>query len=153
MDEAITLRRGEAADAATIRALTRAAYAKWVPLIGREPKPMGADYEAAVRAHRFDLLFVGEALAGLIETIDQGDRLLIENVAVDPAFQGCGLGTTLMDQAEQIAADLGHRLIWLYTNQRFSENIRLYERLGYRIDGEEDLGGGMVRVNMSKGLA
>lgn len=54
---ALTLRQAVPADAPAIRALTRAAYAKWVPLIGREPKPMTADYEQAVRHHRFDLLY------------------------------------------------------------------------------------------------
>ena len=34
----IELRQATAADAAAIRGLTRAAYAKWVALIGREPK-------------------------------------------------------------------------------------------------------------------
>lgn len=150
MDE-ISLRTAVPADASAIRDLTRAAYAKWVPLIGREPKPMGADYEAAVRAHRFDLLCVGGELAALIETIDEGDHLLIENVAVSPGHQGKGLGTRLMAQAEAVARALGYRRLRLYTNQRFEENIRLYRRLGYRIDSEEP-SGDAVRVNMSKDL-
>jgi hypothetical protein len=39
MTDTEELRQGMATDAPAIRALTRAAYAKWVPLIGREPKP------------------------------------------------------------------------------------------------------------------
>ncbi len=152
MSDIITLRTAVPNDATAIRDLTRAAYAKWVPLIGREPKPMLADYEAAVRQHRFDLLCVAGELAALIETIDQGDKLLVENVAVSPDHQGRGLGTRLMAQAESVARGLGHGRIWLYTNQRFEENIRLYSRLGYRIDGEEPIGDA-VRVNMSKDLA
>ena len=147
----ITLRTAVPDDATAIRDLTRAAYAKWVPLIGREPKPMLADYDAAVRQHRFDLLYVGGELAALIETLDEGDQLLIENVAVSPSHQGQGLGTRLMAQAEAVARGLGHGRIWLYTNQRFEENIRLYSRLGYRIDSEEP-SGDAVRVNMSKDL-
>jgi ribosomal protein S18 acetylase RimI-like enzyme len=123
MNDAIALRRAGALDTEAIRSLTRAAYAKWVPLIGREPKPMGADYEAAVLKHRFDLLYVGDVLAALIETADQGDRLLIVNVAVAPDFQGQGLGTRLMAHAEVIAGSLCLRRLWLYTNQRFVENI------------------------------
>ncbi|HEY5203999.1 MAG TPA: GNAT family N-acetyltransferase, partial [Roseiarcus sp.] len=45
-------------DAARIRDLTRAAYAKWVELIGREPLPMQADYERTVAEHTIDLLIV-----------------------------------------------------------------------------------------------
>jgi ribosomal protein S18 acetylase RimI-like enzyme len=145
----IALRRAVPADAPAIRELTRAAYAKWVPLIGREPKPMTADYEAAVRSHRFDLLYADGALAALIETIVQPDHLLIENVAVLPAFQGHGLGRRLLDHAETLAAEAGFDEIRLYTNQRFVENVALYRRLGYRFEREES-GERGVTVHMSK---
>ena len=65
----VEIRPAVAADAARIRELTRAAYAKWVALIGREPLPMQADYEQALREHEIDLLTIGGDLAGLIETI------------------------------------------------------------------------------------
>ena len=144
-----TLRQAVASDAAAVRALVRAAYAKWVPLIGRAPKPMGADYEAAVRDHRVDLACLGGELAALIETIPQPDHLLVENVAVAPAFQGQGLGRFLMAHAERLAAERGFGDIRLYTNQRFAENVRLYLALGYRIDREEESALG-VTVYMSK---
>lgn len=143
------LRQAVASDAAAVRALVRAAYARWVPLIGREPKPMGADYDAAVRDHRVDLAYLGDELAALIETIPQPDHLLVENVAVAPAFQGQGLGRFLMAHAERLAAAQGHAEMRLYTNQRFAENIRLYLELGYGIDREEESALG-VTVYMSK---
>ena len=145
------LRLAVAADAPAIRALTRAAYAKWVPLIGREPKPMTADYEQAVKHHRFDLLYMDGQLAALIETIRQPDHLLIENVAVLPAFQGQGLGRRLLALAEDLAVELGFAEIRLYTNQRFAENVALYRRCGYGIDKEE-AGERGVTVYMSKSL-
>ena len=148
---AVTIRRAAPADAAAIRQLTREAYAKWVPVIGREPKPMGADYEAAVSSHRFDLLYADDVLAGLIETIDEGDQLLIENVAVAPGFQGRGFGQRLMAEAEDIAAALGRERIRLYTNQRFAENVQLYLKLGYVVDREAPIADGVV-VHMSKTL-
>jgi ribosomal protein S18 acetylase RimI-like enzyme len=151
MSEAGELRRAVASDAPAIRALTREAYAKWVPLIGREPKPMTADYAEAVRRHRIDLLHLDGVLAALIETIAEADHLLIENVAVSPAFQGRGLGRKLMAHAEQIAASAGHRETRLYTNNLFAENIELYRKLGYRIDREEVLAIG-VAVHMSKAI-
>ncbi len=149
MGEAEVFRQGLAADASAIRALTRTAYAKWVPLIGREPLPMTADYEKALQIHRFDLLFVEETLAGLIETVPQFDHLLIENVAVAPLHQRRGFGRKLMVHAELLAVQLGFGEIRLYTNHRFAENIQLYGRLGYRVDLEETLNGG-VAVHMSK---
>jgi ribosomal protein S18 acetylase RimI-like enzyme len=152
VQEALTLRLGGVADVAAIRQLTREAYAQWIPVIGREPLPMGADYDAAVRRHRFDLLYVGGVLAGLIETADQGERLYIENVAIAPAFQGRGLGPRLIAHAEGLARAQGRRSVALCTNQRFAANVALYLRLGFDIDGEVDLGAGTVRVDMSKAL-
>jgi ribosomal protein S18 acetylase RimI-like enzyme len=143
------LRRAVATDAPAIRDLTRSAYAKWVPLIGREPLPMTVDYAEAVRKHRFDLLYVDGTLAALIETVAESDHLLIENVAVSPPFQRRGLGRKLLAHAETLAASLGFSEIRLYTNKRFDENLQLYSRLGYRVDKEEEFMGGLV-VHMSK---
>jgi hypothetical protein len=52
------IRSATPADAAAIRNIVRAAYAKWVPALGREPLPMQADYERAVREHQIDLLYI-----------------------------------------------------------------------------------------------
>jgi ribosomal protein S18 acetylase RimI-like enzyme len=101
----IELRQATPADAAAIRSLTRAAYAKWVALIGREPKPMTADYEVTLRQHRFDLLLSGGVPAALIETVEEDGQLLIENVAVAPRFQRQGFGRMLLAHAERLARD------------------------------------------------
>jgi len=84
--------------------------------------------------------------------IPETGHLLIENVAVSPAFQNRGLGRKMLSHAEDVAAALGYAEIRLYTNKRFVENIRLYAGLGYAIDREEELKGGSV-VHMSKRLA
>ena len=150
--DAVTVRRAGPADADAIAALTREAYAKWVPLIGREPLPMTADYAQAVRDHRFDLLFAGQDLAALIETAPQGDDLLIVNVAVHPTFQKRGFGVRLMRLAETLAAEAGLAGLRLYTNQRFAENIALYRSLGYAVEREEESALG-VTVYMTRPLA
>ena len=139
-------------DAVAIRELTRAAYAKWVPMIGREPKPMQADYDLAVQNHIIDLVRQTNTLVALIETIANDDHLLIENVAVSPAHQGRGYGRLLMAHAEQLARSMGYRQIRLYTNKMFVENIRLYSHLGYEIDREEAFRGGFL-VHMHKQLS
>jgi GNAT superfamily N-acetyltransferase len=131
-------RRAAPADAAAVRELTRAAYAKWVPVIGREPRPMTANYDAVVRDHLVDLLHdAGGELIGLIEMAPASDHLLIVNVAVTPARHGQGHGRALMARAEDVARSLGLAELRLYTNGRFAENVRLYGRLGYGVDREE----------------
>lgn len=149
MTRAFSLRAATNADVDAIRALTREAYGKWVPLIGREPLPMTADYAEAVRKHRIDLFEANGELLALIEMVPREDHLLIENVAVSPRHQGQGIGRKLLVHAEQVAAELGVDDIRLYTNKRFTENVQLYLRHGYAIDREEPLKDGFL-VHMSK---
>jgi ribosomal protein S18 acetylase RimI-like enzyme len=144
-----SIRRGVQADADAIAALTREAYAKWVELIGREPLPMTVDYAEAVKSHRFDLLFAGTDFAALIETVPQGGWLMIENVAVRPAFQRRGYGVRLLRLAETLSVESGLRGTRLYTNQRFTANLGLYASLGYRVEREAPHNGG-VTVHMAK---
>jgi ribosomal protein S18 acetylase RimI-like enzyme len=146
------IRRGLPVDAAQIQALTRAAYAQWIPLIGREPLPMQADYDRAVREHMIDLLFWRGELTALIEMQPNPDHLYIVNVAVSPSFQSQGHGRHMMAHAERLAASLGLRELRLDTNKKFSRNIELYRRLGYAVDREEPFRD-TFRVWMSKRLA
>ena len=138
-------------DAAAVTALTRSAYSKWVPLIGREPLPMRADHAAHIRDHRADLLFVGRDLAGLVETVERDDAVLIENLAVEPRFQKRGYGRKMVAYAEQLAREARLTTVRLYTNQRFEENLRLYASLGYEVEQEEALNGG-IAVHMVKAV-
>jgi ribosomal protein S18 acetylase RimI-like enzyme len=147
----MNLRPATPDDVPAITALVRAAYEKWVPLIGREPMPMQADYEVAVHDHMIDLLFDGEALVGLIETIQHPDHLFIENVAVTPQRQGQGFGRHLMAHAEGKARDLNLSALRLVTNAAFASNVQLYRDIGYRTEREEAFLGG-IAVHMHKAL-
>jgi GNAT superfamily N-acetyltransferase len=73
------------------------ALAKGVEVTGRGPLPIRVDYTQAIAKHRFDLLYSGNALIALIETVPVGDHLLIERVAVAPNAQGRGFGKRLMN--------------------------------------------------------
>ena len=137
-------------DAEAIRNLVRAAYAKWVPLIGREPMPMKVDYAVAIAEHDFDLLSDGDTIVGLIETEHRPDHLWIENVAVHPDRQGQGLGKKLLKWVEKRAEVAGTGELRLLTNEAFEANIRLYKKIGYKIDRTEPFHLGGTTVYMSK---
>jgi GNAT superfamily N-acetyltransferase len=117
-------------DVDAIRALTRAAYAKWVPLIGREPMPMQADPAEAVRLHRVDLL-EDEGLLGLVEVHLAPDHLWVENLCVRPDLQGRGIGPRLLSHAETLAAGAGLPRLRLLTNPAFTGNVAFYQRHGF----------------------
>jgi GNAT superfamily N-acetyltransferase len=117
---------------------------KWCAVIGREPMPMTADYEHAVRHHVIDLAFVDDELVGLVEMIPREDDLLIENVCVDPDRQGGGLGRRLVAHAEEETRKRGHGTVRLYTNKLFAANLGFYAGLGYEVEREEPFRGGMT---------
>lgn len=151
-NSSIRLRPAVPADAAAIRDIVRAAYAKWVPVIGREPLPMRADYDKAVAEHPFDLAVEDDRIVGLIETVLAEDHLWIENVCVAPDAQGRGIGRLLLELAERKAIGAGRAELRLLTNGAFEANVSLYKRQGYVIDREEPFMNGMT-VRMSKKLA
>jgi ribosomal protein S18 acetylase RimI-like enzyme len=138
-------------DLVFVEAIVRAAYARYVPRIGRAPAPMDDDYAARIAQARVHVLENGCVIQGLIVLLPEKDALLLDNVAVDPACQGSGLGRKLLAFAEQAARAAGHDVIRLYTNEAMTENIALYTRLGYAEThrGEEK---GLRRVYMEKRL-
>jgi GNAT superfamily N-acetyltransferase len=149
---ALTFRRAGESDAETVRALTHEAYAKWVPVIGRPPKPMNADYDKAVRAHVIELAYLGGELAGLIELIPAADHLLLENLAVTPTHQGKGIGRRLMVRVEELACAQGFSMVRLYTNRAFTTNLAFYQSLGYTIEREEPIKTGGFLVHFVKDM-
>ncbi|MFD2262679.1 GNAT family N-acetyltransferase [Lacibacterium aquatile] len=127
-----------------VRRITLDAYAKWVPLLGREPLPMLVDYRQAILDHRIDFAERDGDVLGLIELVPGTAHLLIENLAVDPAAQGQGVGRALMAHAQQLAHDQGLAELRLYTNKLFEANIRFYRGLGFKLTQEQPFRGGTV---------
>lgn len=152
MSADLEFRRAAPDDVAAVRELTRKAYMKWCAVIGREPLPMTADYDHAVRHHVIDLAFRDGRLVGLVEMIPRVDDLLIENVCVDPVEQGGGIGRRLVAHAEEETRRRGRRVIRLYTNKLFAANLSFYEAQGYAIEREEAFKGGTL-VHFRKSLA
>lgn len=147
----VRFRKAEPQDAPAVGAIVRAAYAKWVPIIGREPRPMTADYDVAIRDNLIDIACIGERIVGLIEMMIRTDHLWIENLAVDPDHQGLGLGRGLLSRGEARAIQAGLSETRLLTNSAFESNIGLYERAGYAIVGREPFMGGTT-IYMNKKL-
>ena len=144
------LRRATHADAARILALSRAAYAKWVALIGREPLPMTADYARAVEEHIVDLLERDGTLVALIEIAPAEDHVSIENVAVEPCEQGNGYGDYLLSHAETFARSRSINELRLYTNEKFAANIIYYAKRGYEEYHRGVMVPGSITVHMRK---
>lgn len=147
----LTFEAARPKDAAEIREVVRAAYAKWVAIVGREPMPMKADYAAAIDNHRIEIACLAGKAVGVIETDFREDHLWIENVAVSPDHQDKGLGRQLLSRAEQRAVEANRSELRLLTNAAFVGSIAFYEKAGFRIDKTEPFLGGTT-LYLSKKL-
>ena len=150
-EDKINIRKASLDDAKTIAALTDSAYAKYIPLIGRKPQPMTADYAKMVVENSIWLLTLESQPIGVLVLLYEPDNILIYSVVIQPEYQHHGLGRYLLAWAERQALQAGYRSVRLYTNERFEDNLRLYRRLGYQETRREPLLGSTV-VHMIKAL-
>ena len=63
------------------------------------------------------------------------DEAYISSLAVDPAWQGLGLGNALLDHLERAARAAGKRRLTLHVVDTNAGAIRLYTRHGFRAQG------------------
>ncbi|WP_431510889.1 GNAT family N-acetyltransferase [Variovorax sp. DAIF25] len=129
-----SLRRAEAADANAIRDCAIAAFSVYLPRLPIVPLPMSKDYASAIELQQVwvaaDVVDATEIAAALVLDItDEG--FLIDVIAVQPRHQGSGAGRALLELAEREALRQGFDSIYLFTNEKMSENRALYERIGY----------------------
>ena len=145
------LRRAKAADAAGIAACVRAAYSPYIERIGRPPGPMLDDYDQVVCDHRAYVIEEDGEILGALVLIEKEEGLLFDNIAVQPERQGEGIGRRLMEHAESEARRLGYGHLDLYTHERMTENVAMYERIGY-VEVDRRTERGFPRVYMRKRL-
>ena len=145
------IRPARPADVPAIAAIARLAYSHYVPRIGLEPLPMVDDYDRRVADGQAWVLEQDREIVGILVLEEQADDFLLDNVAVHPDHQGQGHGRTLIAFAEAHARSRGWPSIWLYTNVRMTENIALYQALGF-VETGRDTYAGRHRVHMRKTL-
>jgi ribosomal protein S18 acetylase RimI-like enzyme len=125
------LRPATEADVPRLTELVQAAYGHYVERLGALPRPMTDDYAEVVRRFRVTVAEREGELVGLIVLGVDPEGFLVDNVAVDPSYQGRGVGRALLEHAEDSARRAGFDSIYLYTHERMTENLALYSRIGY----------------------
>ena len=145
------IRLAEASDEPEIRECAEQAYARYVPLIGRKPAPMVADFAAQIAAGE---VYVAtddrDAFQGFIVFYAEEGHILLENVAVLPRAAGRGVGKTLIGFCENAARQCGMN-VHLYTNEKMTDNLSIYPKLGY-VEGARRSEDGFNRVYFEKAL-
>ena len=140
------VRRASAADAAGLHECMRQAYTPYlIRLKGGVLPPLEADYAKEIASYpTWVVVAQAQIVAGL--TMDFGkDTASISNVAVDPSWQGRGIGRVLLDLAEREAVLHGYAALALATHVLLHENVHLYQHLGWTETGRD-----ACRVYMSK---
>lgn len=126
------IRKAVKNDESAIRACAESAYSQYVTVIGRKPAPMLADYGSQIAAGQaYVAVGEGNDLQGFIVFYPEENHMLLENVAVQPAATGRGIGKSLVRFCEDEARRLGLGSVRLYTNEKMTDNLSIYPRLGY----------------------
>ena len=147
-----SIRPAEPGEAAAIRGLVTDAYAGYAAQVGRTPGPVRDDYARRIAASEVWVLeHVGE-ITGVIVLKEEPDRLVIDNVAVEPAAQGNGFGRAMIAFAAEEARRRGFGVLRLYANVTMIKNIALYKRLGF-VEVERFSNKGTTRIAMAKRIA
>lgn len=144
-------RRAVEADAPAVAACVNAAYVHYVERIGTTPGPMRDDYREVIRERQVTVAERGGRLAGVLVLAQTDEGFLLENVAVDPAHKGKGLGRALLERAEAGARGAGYDSLYLYTHEKMVENRALYGKIGY-VEYDRRSEDGLARVYMRKKL-
>lgn len=126
------IRQATTKDEPAIRDCAQQAYARYVPLIGKKPAPMVADFQAQIAlGHVYVAADQRGEFQGFIVFYPEGKHILLENVAVVPGAAGRGIGKSLIRFCEDEARRRDFDAVHLYTNEKMTENLSFYPRLGY----------------------
>lgn len=125
------MRRARPTDAAAIYELVQDSYAHYPELIGGRPRPMDDDYERVIEADEVWVVPEQGDIEAVLVLAAGDDHLFVDNVAVASSAQGAGHGRMLLAHAELRAAELGLPEVRLLTHRLMTENLAIYEHLGW----------------------
>lgn len=126
------LRRGHHADRPRILAVDGAAF----PAFWRLDGPGLEDALAATPSARLRVALGADParpIQGYAITGRAGPRGYLQRLAVDPPFQGMGVGATLVVDGLRWLRRWGAKEVMVNTQEGNTAAVRLYERLGFRL--------------------
>lgn len=130
-----TVRLAQQEEHDAIVACVQQAYTGYIPRMGKQPAPMLADYHALIAQGVVYVLSGEEGIRGVLVMMPEEKSIFVENIAVDPRFQGQGFGHMMMTFVEQQARVKQLGEISLYTNELMTENLSFYHKLGFEEEG------------------
>jgi GNAT superfamily N-acetyltransferase len=119
-------------DIITAARLIFESYAPYIPIMGKIPPTIFEDFGEHIRLGNLWLLSSGNEIIGMVVLTPRDDYMLLQSMAVAPAYQGYGYGRVLLGFSDDLARSSGVRSIRLYTNSLMERNQQIYKRNGYR---------------------
>ncbi|HEX7970315.1 MAG TPA: GNAT family N-acetyltransferase [Stellaceae bacterium] len=147
----VVIRPAVEGDAPAIARIVHDAFAGFIPLIGRAPRPMFDDYNASVAQGDVWVLTEDDAIAGAVVLEFGDDHLLAPTIAIAPSRQSKGHGRRLVDFIEAEARRRGYSETRLRLHASMSRSIAFYKAQGYA-EYCRDERDGYLRVYMRKRL-
>lgn len=154
----IVIEKARISDSDAIKQMVISTYAKYVPRMdGQQPAPMTEDYQIIITSQSQQMFVLKTRPKGrrcgwlrLLSDPDDGTTK-VNNIVVGPSAQGRGYGRILMTFVEDVARERGRTAMVLFTNEKTTGNIALYERMGFVETGRREENG-YKRVYFCKDL-
>jgi ribosomal protein S18 acetylase RimI-like enzyme len=127
------IRKAKKDDLPKVIACATVAYARYRERLGYDLMPLWMDYEPFLEQDALWILEDERRIVGHMVAWPEDEAFLIFNLAVEPEEQHKGFGHQLLAFAEEEARRRGLTQVRLYTNEKMTENIGLYESVGYGI--------------------
>jgi ribosomal protein S18 acetylase RimI-like enzyme len=116
------------------------AFGRLLPQLSRSAPPLGQAELEAIVGYPADTVLMARSAGAIVGTLTlvmfplpTGMRAWIEDVVVDEAARGQGVGEALTHEALRIAQEAGARTVDLTSRPAREAAGRLYERLGFTL--------------------
>lgn len=88
-----------------------------------------------------------DKIVGSVRGYTENDTLYIGKLFVHPIWQGKGIGTELLKEIERVCP---HDRCELFTSSKSANNLRLYEKSGYKIFKEKEVAADLTFIYLEK---
>jgi GNAT superfamily N-acetyltransferase len=124
-------------DADVVHGIMREAYREYDAAMDPPMSGAGesvAEVEGAMRKGGAVLAWDGATPVGSARYRLSSDFVRVKRVSVLPSSRGRGIATAMMGYIERLALSQGRTQARLTVRMSLSQNLRLYERMGYRVE-------------------
>ena len=139
MEVAWHIREATPEDSTGLKNCMESAYATYQERMdGVRLPPMDVDYLSEIKNYPTWVVESERSILGGLIMVFENNHASIANIAVDPKFQGQGIGGGLMKFAESKARENNFSELHLATHILLDENISLYRHLGWEETGRDE---------------